>query len=479
MRLQYLLFLIPLFSCRQNNLNAIESTDSGQSVKNNDRIYFINKSNAKLGFTYENKFLDLVQLHLLPDSNYNLFSNSELLLTQTNENQNFYLLYPGDTIYVSVDSTRGAVFSVSNDSIRNNELDLVRKMNSETPLNFWKVATLRERYFDKNYEKLDSIYQADYKSKTQFIDNYKQINPLSKIFEKSIKDYLKSELYAYELWIGTASKSKIDSSFSTYLYSLQPEINYLSRQPVTNIYNPLEYVFARFTLKNIQFSNLYSDSLYSVCKRTLNQRIKDVSLFRIVKEEIKNNQNSSKWFISDYMTTSGNKERVTYLQNIIESSLLTKGSKGKNILLTRTKQIRSLDSLINSKKGKFLYIDFWASWCTPCLAEMPASIQLRKDYQNSVNFMYISIDENKNDWLAAEKQVRLDDVEDSYLMSSFTTSAIKQKFKINTIPRYIIADNKGKIINDDAPRPSDPKLKALFDKLVQSKVDDYSLDKRL
>jgi hypothetical protein len=45
-------------------------------------------------------------------------------------------------------------------------------------------------------------------------------------------------------------------------------------------------------------------------------------------------------------------------------------------------------------------------------------------------------------------------------------SSLTKEFNLNTIPRYIIINKKGKVVNMDAPRPSDPKLKPLLDKLI-------------
>jgi thiol-disulfide isomerase/thioredoxin len=114
-----------------------------------------------------------------------------------------------------------------------------------------------------------------------------------------------------------------------------------------------------------------------------------------------------------------------------------------------------------------VYIDFWASWCAPCRAEMPASKKLSTYYSTKgVQFVYISTDTNPAAWEKASRQIGLPD-STSYIIPNAKSSALVQKFKISTIPRYMIIGKDGKVINADAPRPSDPKLRVMFDELLK------------
>ncbi|WP_147677601.1 TlpA family protein disulfide reductase [Algibacter pacificus] len=117
----------------------------------------------------------------------------------------------------------------------------------------------------------------------------------------------------------------------------------------------------------------------------------------------------------------------------------------------------SLDDL----KGKYIYIDLWATWCAPCLAEIPFLKAIEKDYHGkNIEFVSISID-NENahtKWknMIAEKKlagVQLFAKKDR----SFVTA-----YKVTGIPRFILIDPQGKVVDADAPRPSSPQLKTLF-----------------
>lgn len=119
------------------------------------------------------------------------------------------------------------------------------------------------------------------------------------------------------------------------------------------------------------------------------------------------------------------------------------------------------------KKKQITYIDFWASWCAPCRAEIPASLELYKIYQaKGIDFVYISTDDNANNWQKAIKQLGLSNKLHFRLLDS-KNFKIAHKFKIISIPRYILIDKNGEVINSDAPRPSDPKIRILFDELLK------------
>lgn len=118
---------------------------------------------------------------------------------------------------------------------------------------------------------------------------------------------------------------------------------------------------------------------------------------------------------------------------------------------------------LESLKGKFVYIDVWATWCGPCIAEIPALKEVEKEYHGkNIEFVSISIDEKKDfeKWkkMVADKELKgIQLFADNAWESDFV-----KKYAIDGIPRFILIDTEGKIVSADAPRPSDAKLKELL-----------------
>lgn len=121
--------------------------------------------------------------------------------------------------------------------------------------------------------------------------------------------------------------------------------------------------------------------------------------------------------------------------------------------------VTSLDDL----KGKFVYIDVWATWCGPCKAEIPALKEVEKKYHGkNIEFVSISVDKAKDHevWKKMVSDEKLGGIQlfaDKDWESSFVT-----EYLIKGIPRFILVDPNGIIVNSNAPRPSDEKLIELF-----------------
>ncbi|MFA5297786.1 MAG: thioredoxin-like domain-containing protein [Lutibacter sp.] len=117
-------------------------------------------------------------------------------------------------------------------------------------------------------------------------------------------------------------------------------------------------------------------------------------------------------------------------------------------------------------KGKYVYIDVWATWCAPCKAEIPFLKALEKEYTGkNIQFVSISVDkpEAYETWKNMVASEQLGGIQ-LYADNNFESQFILD-YNINAIPRFILIDAAGNIVDADAPRPSDPKIKELFTEL--------------
>lgn len=125
------------------------------------------------------------------------------------------------------------------------------------------------------------------------------------------------------------------------------------------------------------------------------------------------------------------------------------------------------DLSLSDLKGKYIYFDIWATWCGPCIREIPSLKKVEKQFEGkNIAFVSISVDEGrgyKGDKAAAyegwKKMVADKDLGGIQLMADngFRSDFI-QNYKINGIPRFILLDPEGNIVSADAPRPSNPAL---------------------
>ena len=122
--------------------------------------------------------------------------------------------------------------------------------------------------------------------------------------------------------------------------------------------------------------------------------------------------------------------------------------------------VTSLDDLI----GQYVYIDVWATWCGPCKQQIPFLKQVEKEFEHkNIAFVSISTDRaNKYDtWrkMIGDKQMG------GIQLYAGTDKSFSVEYQINSIPRFILIDPEGNIVDANAPRPSDPRLKDLFNSL--------------
>ncbi|NNC50380.1 MAG: TlpA family protein disulfide reductase [Flaviramulus sp.] len=130
-------------------------------------------------------------------------------------------------------------------------------------------------------------------------------------------------------------------------------------------------------------------------------------------------------------------------------------------------------------KGKYVYVDVWATWCGPCKAEIPSLKKLEKEYHGkNIHFLSLSIDDGrgyraetkeaaaalaKEGWKKMIAEKELGGIQ--LLAPNAWQSQFVQDYKINGIPRFILIDPSGNIVDADAPRPSSEGIIELFNEL--------------
>jgi thiol-disulfide isomerase/thioredoxin len=183
-------------------------------------------------------------------------------------------------------------------------------------------------------------------------------------------------------------------------------------------------------------------------------------------------------YLLDYYPDS---KYVPILQEWVDkysiNNLATNIFDGKDYRFINGNDIDGLNNLSIQEgiKGNYVYIDLWATWCLPCKSQfqyIKELHQLIKQYPNLVS-VYISIDEESREkqWY---KDIKY------YNLTGFHLMASKNLYndlllKLNEsneipIPRYILLDDKGNILNGNLPRPSSMfELKEVFEQHVKTK----------
>ncbi len=116
-------------------------------------------------------------------------------------------------------------------------------------------------------------------------------------------------------------------------------------------------------------------------------------------------------------------------------------------------------------KGKYVYMDIWATWCGPCKVQIPFMKELEKQFHNEpIHFVSVSLDklEDKPIW---EKMVRENQMSGVQLFAGREDN-FGFDYKIEYIPTFIILDKEGNIMIDRAPAPMDYQTGEINQQLV-------------
>jgi thiol-disulfide isomerase/thioredoxin len=100
---------------------------------------------------------------------------------------------------------------------------------------------------------------------------------------------------------------------------------------------------------------------------------------------------------------------------------------------------------LSDLRGKYLLIDFWASWCAPCRAANPEMVELYHKYSSGgIEFLGVSLDKDADAW---EKAISDDKLEWKHVSDlKYWDNEISRYFGINSIPATLLVDPEGKII---------------------------------
>jgi len=123
-------------------------------------------------------------------------------------------------------------------------------------------------------------------------------------------------------------------------------------------------------------------------------------------------------------------------------------------------------STLSSIKGKPIFLNFWATWCPPCVEEMPFINELYSEYKDKVNFVMISVDnadsKDKVNKFIADKGF-------NFPVYTAEQADVYKAYNVQGIPTTYIIDASGNIIQKHVGGMTKSELKALLDKALKVK----------
>jgi len=333
---------------------------------------------------------------------------------------------------------------------------------SEKELPVDKVYSLPEDKFIIELNKINASYLDLLNSSKGIPENFieNETKELEYAHINNIENY--EEYYQY---------FTKDTSFkaSKSLYNSYKEFNFADNYAFENssaYKNLLESHYTRIAKDFSRNSDKDMALAYleTVDHKFPNGAIKDELMFNYLRFGMKAN-NALEDVYNLYKISNQNDENLSKVTNSYKT--LTNLTPGKTSPSFNYENFKGGKTSLEDLKGKVVYIDVWATWCGPCLREIPALKILETDYHDkNIAFVSLSIDEVKDydKWrtMIIEKKLKgIQLMADNNWKSKFVTD-----YGIKGIPRFIIIDIDGRIVSSDAPRPSNSEIRVIFDELL-------------
>ena len=136
--------------------------------------------------------------------------------------------------------------------------------------------------------------------------------------------------------------------------------------------------------------------------------------------------------------------------------------KGQPAVPFTFKDIAGKEVSLSDLKGKYVYIDVWATWCGPCNAEIPHLKKLEEEFVGrNICFVSISCDDSRKVWEKFVQAKQLGGIQ----LHMGGDKGFMEAIRCKGIPRFMLIDRDGKFLNANMPRPSDQKTREILNVL--------------
>jgi thiol-disulfide isomerase/thioredoxin len=406
-----------------------------------DTVAFIKASN--------NKFHTVISADIEPGI-YILKSGSQTIPLFISNNDSVYVDWKmGES---RSDATVTGTRIAENHYLRNYRSDIGRLRETAynyTPQSF--TAKISDEWRDQvanlqNFKTTDRIkLSEDFISIQKKLIAVSLLDLLDNYYPSIHSVYYPNEELKYPAFVEKLRKevSLNDQSLASYAEYRNYIINYLRNQSTSG-----DSLFFTKLQDSIQQGPLLDYIAYDAAEGSFNQSRDSNRRSQVLHQALATMQSDA---VKQKLITSNTK-----LNN------LQKGRKAYNF---KAEALNGKNVSLANLNNRFVVVDVWATWCLPCKKESPIFEDYAERYTNeNVAFVSLSIDEDKNAWRSEASFKKNKKVLQLWALNADTY--LRNEYAINTIPRFILIDNKGNIVNASLPPPSDPEFEIVLQKEI-------------
>ena len=462
--LSLLLSTLTLISCVGSGHTHSKVTSPDSSNKNvpiNKKVNFILKNNGSkirhseinllqhdsLFFGTPFKLVDTLSIDLPGNEGFVILSD---------KSQTPIWVTAGDTIFFTASDIEGSVGIRSSNKEKNDFIgfmqEVTRKYGAIFPFVFDFPPQQRKVDSPSTLKVVETEINKLKQDRIKFLQDYNEKLTMSDLALKESNDFINLAamndsilLYQNNRKI-LADLQLFESKLSAVTSSVK-RIGFEGNFPYYFVYSNLVDLAAN--LPDIITNKGSFETAIGFTSKNIHHAAKDFLLSRYVYRAIRNDIIASDQYANyvqlelPYAKFLSKKiSLLNYKQKVLANDSYLNSQSNKTSLL---------EEIIDKHKGKVILIDFWASWCQPCIAEFPNSNKLLQTFSNNeFSILYFSIDQEFDKWQQAVEKYKLNK-NNSYLIGS--DNKLLKELKVKSIPRYVLMDTSGNIWHANAPRP--------------------------
>ena len=356
----------------------------------------------------KNGFLPAVFMKYIDDS---LYQNTPVLpFTLVSGYLTFMRYYTG---YSENKYTEGSLLNTA-------IFDIIRNIQKDDRLKL----TDEEKQVLTKFEEYDKIYIKFYREKADSTQRSEAVKPFNEDFNKMLRILNKEEVKKY-----------MTEESASLVNQLQ------SRGKVYSKWAVLDSLVSDPRLKELLEVRKFYFSIYE------NQRRLPDADYQEFKEKITSPALAAPIIILQNHYSQLSKQDIFYAESLKKTDHLIE-SKDADVLLAQ---------LTAPYKGKVVYMDFWGTWCSPCMQQMKYVGAVKEAFKNKdVIFMYFASTSPEDSWKNAIKENNLTGPNVvHYRLTGEQQAMIERRLSVSGFPTYILMDKMGKVVNMNAPRPEE------------------------
>jgi len=256
--------------------------------------------------------------------------------------------------------------------------------------------------------------------------------------------------------------NRSDSLFNTEIFPVNNANSLVSSMFGLHLWHYVnnKYIQNDSVTKNLlnegKFAAGYSNSVENVLKNESEGLCRDIMIYKLLSsffgdsfEQFEKHWSVNKGFINNHLLTEELNNRLLNEKelNIYGINFIDNFSTNEKVLLGDI-----FTELIEMSKNNLVYIDIWATWCGPCLSEIPHIIKIHKKMEDeNIKFVSICCQSNRDKWNSIISNNNIPG--QHYILDNEQSSLFFSNMNFKGFPTYLILKD-GRIVNENAPRPS-------------------------